>query len=123
MVIPQWFAKDDGESFLAWIWSVVTALPSLQHLHFTFRKTGMLQLPSARRQRITAFESELGKRGVVLWLYEEQRSHCFPPYLYGEIPGYNKLIYASDGRGFDAEYCLDAQAEESDEHIAFDPFD
>ncbi|KAK5705910.1 hypothetical protein LTR17_021241 [Elasticomyces elasticus] len=123
MVIPQWFAKDDGESFLAWIWSVVTALPSLQHLHFIFRKTGMLQLPSARRQRITAFESELGKRGVVLWLYEEQRSHCFPPYLYGEIPGYNKLIYASDGRGFDAEYCLDAQAEESDEHIAFDPFD
>ncbi|KAK5694275.1 hypothetical protein LTR97_009897 [Elasticomyces elasticus] len=123
MVIPQWFANDDGESFLTWIWSVVTGLPSLQHLHFTFRKTGMLKLPSARRQKITAFESELGKRGVVLWLYEEQRSHCFPPYLYGEVPGYNKLVYASDGRGFDAEYCLDAQAEESDEYMGVDPFD
>ncbi|KAK4961399.1 hypothetical protein LTR10_001889 [Elasticomyces elasticus] len=123
MVIPQWFAKDDGESFLAWIWSVVTALPSLQHLHFTFRKTGMLKLPSARRQKITAFESEFGKRGVVLWLYEEQRSHCFPPYLYGEVPGHNKLVYASDGRGFDAEYCLDAQVEESDEYMGVDPFD
>ncbi|KAK5722684.1 hypothetical protein LTR15_005916 [Elasticomyces elasticus] len=122
MVIPQWFANDDGESFLTWIWSVVTGLPSLQHMHFTFRKTGMLKLPSARRQKITAFESELGKRGVVLWLYEEQRSHCFPPYLYGEVPGYNKLVYASDGRGFDAEYCLDAQAEGSDEDMV-DPLD
>ncbi|TKA75087.1 hypothetical protein B0A55_05595 [Friedmanniomyces simplex] len=113
---PQWFADDDGASFISFFRSLIVALPGLRDLQLTCRPSGStnwLEEPQ-RTSSLEAFALELRSKGVLFRLYEKGYSSCYPPYLYNETPGKDELMYASDERGFTRDQAESGGADDAD---------
>ncbi|KAK3068376.1 hypothetical protein LTR53_014109 [Teratosphaeriaceae sp. CCFEE 6253] len=112
---PAWHDDDTGQAFWAWATVVVAALPSLRQLECAAdRSTMAVKDARARSWRsLSGFEDMLGRRGVAFRLFARRRwGGLIPPYLYGEKPTADLLVYASDGPGFGEGYAVDVESDD-----------
>ncbi|KAK5122936.1 hypothetical protein LTR85_003501 [Meristemomyces frigidus] len=107
----------DGHAPLAWTRSMAAALPHLDDVHVAYLTPMNLREPwtTDHEAALKSAEAEFDSRGLTLWIHERRgRSSFFPPYLYGEQPDAERLMYVSDGRGFIAEPPADDESDEEE---------